>query len=169
MLPKTPKAFNLFLDGESWAGLVTEVVLPKITRKTEEYRGGGMTGPIEMDLGHEKLEFEFTLQEYRSDIVKKWGECAADGVPMRLLAGAKRDGGDCEVDTIEIIVRGRPRELDFGTLKPGDLTGLKVPFACTYYKYVLNGETLVELDPVNMIERIGGVDRYEKLRTAIGV
>ncbi|MCF6221629.1 MAG: phage major tail tube protein [Robiginitomaculum sp.] len=169
MLPKTPKVFNLFLDGDSWAGKVAEVTLPKLTRKTEDYRGGGMAAPVEIDLGYEKLEFEFTLQEYTADIIKKWGECSADGVPMRLLAGAKRDGGDCAVDNIEIIVRGRPRELDFGNMKPGDLSGLKVPFACSYFKYVLNGETLVELDPVNMIEKIGGVDRYEKLREAIAV
>jgi P2 family phage contractile tail tube protein len=33
----------------------------------------------------------------------------------------------------------------------------------------MNGETLIEIDVVNMIENIGGMDRLAKFRAAIGL
>jgi P2 family phage contractile tail tube protein len=168
MLPKTMKAFNLFREGDNWAGIVENIVPPKITRKREDWRGGGMNAGTKLDMGYEIGQLEFTLKEYTPEIIKDWGECGHDGVLMRLLAGMQKDDSECTTSNVEIIVRGRPSEIDFGTMKSGDLTDMKIPFDVSYFKYVVDGETLIELDPVNMIEIIGGVDRYEKLRNAIG-
>ena len=57
-LPRKLKHFNAFYNGEEFFGQATEITLPKLARKFEEYRGGGMPGPIDIDLGNEKLEFE---------------------------------------------------------------------------------------------------------------
>ncbi|EHX40238.1 major tail tube protein [Escherichia coli DEC12E] len=37
---KTSSLFTLFVDGENEVGKVTSVTLPKLTRKTDSYRGG---------------------------------------------------------------------------------------------------------------------------------
>ncbi len=73
MLPKTLKNFNLFIEGESYAGRIEELTLPKLSRKMEKYRGGGLNGDIEIDLGMEKLEMEFTLREYSREVLNQWG------------------------------------------------------------------------------------------------
>lgn len=41
-LPRVLKNYNLFNDGESYMGQVEEVTLPKLARKTEDYRGAGL-------------------------------------------------------------------------------------------------------------------------------
>jgi len=169
MLPKTIKNANVFFEGDSWAGRFDEVTFGKLTRKKEKYRGGGMGAEVDIDLGYEMPEPEITLKEHVPALIKAWGECAADGVLLRILAGANSDGPNCPHDTIELVMRCRPKEIDFGSYKGGSLTDIKTPFCTTYFKYVLNGETLVELDPINMIEIVGGVDRTAKLREAIGV
>jgi len=43
-LPRKLKNFNLFQNGVSFMGMVPEVTLPKLSRKMEEYRAGGMSG-----------------------------------------------------------------------------------------------------------------------------
>jgi P2 family phage contractile tail tube protein len=43
---------------------VEELTLPKLTLKTEEFRNGGMDAPIEVEMGMEKLESEFTLTRF---------------------------------------------------------------------------------------------------------
>lgn len=58
-LPSKLKNLNLFNDGLSYIGLVTEFKLPTLTRKMEEYRAGGMVGPVDVDLGQEKIEAEW--------------------------------------------------------------------------------------------------------------
>nr|WP_262363471.1 phage major tail tube protein [Xylella fastidiosa] len=50
------KHLNLFIDGKGYAGQVEEINLPKLTLKTEEFRGGGMLAPVELTMGLEKLE-----------------------------------------------------------------------------------------------------------------
>ena len=47
MLPKILKNFNVFVDGLGYAGRVEEITLPKLTIKTEEYQGAGMSAPVE--------------------------------------------------------------------------------------------------------------------------
>ena len=43
-LPKKLKYLNLFNDGFNYMGVVSSLTLPKLTRKLEKYRGGGMNG-----------------------------------------------------------------------------------------------------------------------------
>ncbi len=169
MLPKIIKAFNAFFEDESWAGTFDEVTVGKIARKTEDYRGAGMAAAIKVDMGYEMPEISINLKEYNSKLIKAWGECETDGVLLRLMAGAKTDGPGCKTDRIEIVLRGRPNDIDFGSWKPGEMTDSKMMFCPAYFKLSINGEELIELDPVNMIENVGGLDRYEKLRTAIGI
>jgi len=79
-LPSTLKNFNLFNDGASYMGIAEEIKLPKLKRKMEAYRAGGMNGPVKVDLGQEGLEMEFT--------------CAGSATPRRMaLAWLVRFGG----------------------------------------------------------------------------
>ncbi|MCE1667433.1 phage major tail tube protein, partial [Enterobacter hormaechei] len=50
-LPRKLKFLNLFNDGNSYQGIVEEITLPKLSRKLETYRGGGMNGSATVDLG----------------------------------------------------------------------------------------------------------------------
>ncbi|CAM6561936.1 hypothetical protein ESCOCK354M_20300 [Escherichia coli] len=50
-VPKHLRFFTLFVDGENEVGKVTSVTPPKLTRKTDSYRGGGMMGAVSIDLG----------------------------------------------------------------------------------------------------------------------
>lgn len=51
-IPKKLRLFTLFVDGENFIGKVPSVTLPKLTRKTEDYQGGGMVGSVAVNLGH---------------------------------------------------------------------------------------------------------------------
>ncbi|EKA7108555.1 phage major tail tube protein [Salmonella enterica] len=50
-LPAKLKNFNIFNAGNNWRGLAESITLPKLTRKLEKYRGGGMNGAAPIDLG----------------------------------------------------------------------------------------------------------------------
>lgn len=168
MIPRVLKNFNLFVDGGGYAGRVAELVQPKLTRKMEEFRGGGMNAPIELDMGMEKLECEFTLKEYSEDVLKLWGLTNPSGVSVRFKGALEADDASGTVTPVEIVVRGRWREIDGGTWKAGEESTMKVSIACSYYRYASNGETLIEIDVPNMIENVGGVDRLAEIRSAIG-
>ncbi|KVS16182.1 phage major tail tube protein [Burkholderia vietnamiensis] len=167
-LPKKLKNFNLFQNGENFAGQIAEVALPKLSRKMEAWRGGGTNGPIDIDQGQEAITFEWTAGGFIKSVLAQYGTLKHDGVQLR-FAGAYRAEDSTKHDAIEIVVRGRHKEVDFGNAKPGDDTAFKVSTTCSYYKLTVNGETLVEIDLINMVEVVNGDDLLADLRSAIGL
>lgn len=167
-LPRKLKNFNVFNDGLTFIGVVTEVVLPKLTRKMEEMRNGGMNGPVDADLGIEKLTAEHTYGGLVREVFNQFGISRVDGVLLRFAGAYQRDDTG-EVDAVEVVMRGRHSEIDGGTSKAGDDTAFKVTSTLSYYKLTINGETVVEIDLLNMVEMVNGEDRLAEQRTAIGL
>lgn len=167
-LPRTLKHFNVFADGVSHAGEVEEIDLPKLSRKVEEYRAGGMNGPVEVDLGNDKLEMEATYGGLMREILKQYGTTTVDGAMLR-FAGAYQREDTGAVDAVEIVVRGRHTEIDFGKAKAGSKDPFKVKSALSYYKLTVNGEVWIEIDHVNFIETVFSNDRLAEQRKAIGL
>ena len=167
-IPRVLKNFGVFVDGHGYLGKAAAVKLPKLSRKMEEWRGGGMNAPIELDMGMEKLECEITLQEFSEEILKLWGVTGHDGIMLTLRGALQADDADGTVTPVEAVLRGRWREIDIDEWKPGDASSMKIATAASYYKYTSDGEELIEIDVPNMVENVGGVDRLAEIRNAIG-
>lgn len=167
-LPRKLKNMNLFNDGISYAGQVEEVVLPTLTRKMEEWRAGGMNAPIKTDHGMEAISMEWTCGGLMDEPLRQFGTLKHDGVMLR-FAGAYQREDSAEIDAVEVVVRGRHSAIDSGTAKTGDASTFKVTSEISYFKLTINGEEVIEIDIINMIEKVDGVDLLEKQRTAIGL
>ncbi|MGL6112681.1 MAG: phage major tail tube protein [Rubrivivax sp.] len=167
-LPRKLKNMNVFYNGENFIGQAAEVTLPKLARKMEAWRGGGMTGEVKIDMGMEALELEATYGGLMAEMYRDFGIAKIDGVMLRFAGAYQRDDTDA-VDAVEIVMRGRHEEIDPGNAKAGDDTSFKVKSALSYYKLSINNETLVEIDLINMIERVNGEDRLAQQRKAIGL
>lgn len=166
-MPRKLKNLNLFNDGDSYIGQIVEVKLPTLTRTMEDYRGGGMNGPIKIDQGQEAVELEWKCGGMMRGVLDQYGVPRHNQVMLRFAGAYQRDDtGD--VDAVEVVVRGRHEEIDAGTAKPGDDTEFSVKTACSYYKLSINGATVIEIDLQNMVEIVNGVDRLADQRRAIG-
>ena len=167
-LPKKLKYLNLFNDGNSYLGLVSSLTLPKLTRKLENYRGGGMSGSVAVDFGldDDALTLEWSIGGLDELVLQQWG--STSDIPLRFAGSLQRDDtGD--VSAVEVMMRGRHKEFDFGEYKQGEDTETKVTTQCTYFKLTIDGKQLIEIDTVNMVEIVNGVDRLAQHRTALGL
>ena len=167
-LPRSLKNFNLYNDGFSYLGEVEEVNLPKLKRKMEDYRGGGMSGPVKIDHGMEGIELDWTAGGWMHTVLDQWGATSHDAVQLR-FAGAIQGDDIIPVSALEIVVRGRHEEIDPGSSKAGDKTQIKIKTTCSYYKLTLDGETKIEIDLVNGIEIVNGNDMTQLQRLAMGM
>ena len=86
-LPRKLTHFATFVDGTNYMGEMPEVTLPTLTRKMEEYRGGGMNGPIDLDMGQEKMEAELKGAGWIKGLMSTWGASKHDALMLR-FAGA---------------------------------------------------------------------------------
>ncbi|VWC47653.1 major tail tube protein [Burkholderia lata] len=167
-MPRKLKGFNLFQNGENFVGQVVEVTLPKLTRKMEDYQGGGMSGPIKVDFGQEGIQLEWTCGGFMRSVLGQYAITKHDGVLLR-FAGGYQSEDSTNVDAIEIVIRGRHSEIDPGTAKSKEDTAFKVTTVASYYKLSVNGQDVIEIDFVNMVEKVNGNDLFAALRNAIGL
>lgn len=167
-LPRTLKDMMLFNEGLAYIGEVSSVTLPTLTRKMEQWRGGGMGGVAEMDLGLEAMELKSTFGGPMRDILRQFGVTTVDGVYLR-FAGAYQQDDTSAVDTVEIIVRGRHKEIEFGDQKVGEAGEFGVTSGLVYYKLLWNGRTEIEIDILAGIEIVDGIDRRAAIRSALGL
>ncbi|MDA1813274.1 phage major tail tube protein, partial [Bacillus cereus] len=56
-----------------------------------------------------------------------------------------------------------------GKAKAGDKTEIKYKLAVSYYRLSINGQVLIEIDPVNFVEVVNGIDRLAQVRAALGI
>lgn len=167
-MPNKLKNFALFADGNSYAGEVTEVVLPKLTRKVEEFRAGGMRTPVKVDLGTEALECEVTAGGWMKDWIKQWGKKGIGSVPLRFAGALQRDD-TAEYSKVEVFMRGSWEEIDLGSSKAGDDTECKAKASLSYYRLEWDGEVLIEIDATGLIENVGGEDLMQTVRDILGI
>lgn len=166
-LPRKLKHFNVFLDGESWLGLCPEVTLPELARKMDAYRGGGMEGPVKIDMGQEALELDFT-SGFDARIFRKYGAAKIDAVLLR-FAGSWQQDDTATISAVEVTVRGRIEKIEALGAKAGEDAPSKVKLACSYYKLTVDGQVVIEIDLVNFINKVDGEDMLAAHRAAIGL
>ena len=168
-LPKKLKLMDLFNEGNSYLGQTGEVTIPKLVRKFEDWRGGGMNGNVKIDLGlgDDTTEFNWKLGGIDELILEQFGAQTVDAIMLRFNGSYQRDDTGA-TSALEIVVRGRHEEIDFGNQKQGDDTETSVKTIWSYYKLSIDGVTKIEIDIPNMIEIVNGVDLMVKHRANIG-
>ncbi|WP_447878441.1 phage major tail tube protein [Serratia fonticola] len=169
-LPKKLKYLNIYNAGSNFRGVAESMTLPKLTRKLENYRGGGMNGsaPIDLGLDDDALSMEWTLGGLDLMTLGQLGDPIVDNTMLRFV-GSFEDDSTGEVSAVEVVLRGRHKELDLGEYKQGENSQTKISTQCTYYKMTIDGQDWVEIDVINFVEIIGGVDRLAKHRTILGL
>jgi len=149
--------------------VVKSVTLPALGRKMEAWRGAGMNGPVKADLGFSDDGIQLEWKTGGLDLIslKQFGMVSAAGVAMR-FSGAYEQDDTGEVSAVEIVVRGRHETIEMGDAQPGEDTEHSMTTTCTYYKLTVDNEEIIEIDLLNFIEKVGGVDMLEKQRNALG-
>lgn len=168
MFKDTLKNMNLFVNGKGYAGVIDEITLPKLTLKTEEYRAGGMDIPIEVDIGMEKLECNFSLSTFDREILSLFG-LKPNAITQLTVRGSVLSEGDGLEKSIVISLRGLMKEMDFGNWKMGEKTPIKCTMALRYYRFATDGENIHEIDSDNLVRIVNGVDQLSQTRKHIGL
>lgn len=167
-IPKKLKDMNLFGNGDSYQGVIESFTQPKLTRKMEEWRGGGMDAPIDIDLGMEKLTCEWAIGGIVPAIFDNFGTAELSRELLRLEGFYERDDTG-ETSAVTIVLRGRHSEIDMGEAKPGENTSHKITSSLTYYKLTVDGKNVLEIDVPGMVFKVNSKDRYAARRRALGL
>lgn len=161
------KNLNLFVDGRGYAGQIDDYSPPDLQLTVEDYRGGGMDTAVPIDMGMENLETSFNLISYDRDVLSLFGVAEGQQVPFRCRGALESYDGT--VTQVQHIMRGKITQLSRNTWQPGNKPQLGVTMRLDYYREEHGGQVINEIDAVNMIRIVNGVDRLAAIRAAIGI
>lgn len=161
-------AYILRKDGEIEAG-VADVTLPKISYMTDTISGAGLAGEIETPtMGQlNSMEFGINWRTINKDLLK----LAAPNFHSLEFRGAQQvldsEHEELKIESVRIVVRGLPKETDLGKGQTSSKTDSSTTLECTYLKVDIEESTVVEIDKLNGICNIGGIDYWEAIRKAL--
>ena len=166
---KITELFSVSCEGTPYPNEIKEVKLPDLKRKLDPYRAGGMDSPVPTDLGGEALECELTFggSVTPAQITKDWTSKKVMGKTWT-IRGYHRDQETGVGTGIEIVIRGR-HNIDNPSMKPGEAGESKVKLSLAYYKYIEDGKTLVEIEPLAHKHIVDGDDKLADARNFIGL
>ncbi|BAM87692.1 phage major tail tube protein [Bradyrhizobium oligotrophicum S58] len=167
MIPRVLRNFNTFVNGTGWAGRVAEVELPDFQVKTEEYRGGGMDAPVELDMGLEVMTAKFTFGEYNTQILGLFGNMDGNAARVQLRGALQRDGETAVAMVVDL--HGGFKGNTLGSWKAGDMTQNEAEMSLRYVKVQIGDTVAIEIDVDNMIRIVNGVDQLASIRAAMGI
>lgn len=166
-LPRVLRNYQMFIDGQGFAGRVDAVTMPALELVTEEHRAGGMDVPVDLDMGMNPIRFQLTMAEHIEAVYRSFGVLSAPPISFSLRSAVQAQGGPVEPVIMTCIGR-------FRSITPGESTlatknGHTAEATCNYYRLDINGSNVVEIDVVNMKRLIDGVDQLAEQRGAIGL
>lgn len=161
--------FKVYEDGNEHLGLAS-VVLPDLTYLTQSISGAGIAGNIEVPIiGH--MDTMSTTINFRTT-TKAAAKLAAPKRHQIELRAAQQEedpvSGTIKVVPVKHVMVVLPKSNKGGTVQPASPTDGSGEYSVRYLKTVINGEVVTEIDPINFICVIDGVDYLADVRTALG-
>ena len=136
--------FKVYRGGKQLIGIAGELNLPKITNLVESLEGAGVGGKMDVSVIDPTESENITI----------------NGALQGMDSGTRKAGF---VD-LSVIVAGQTKEFNPGTVKAGGKMGSSVTMTLDYYKLILDGKTMVEIDRMGDVYTINGKDVLKEVR-----
>lgn len=158
---------SAFVAGKGYLGRVAEFTPPKLAPIVREYKAGGMGAEVAIPMGAvEKLECSFTMTGYDPDLFRQFSVVPGRLVQLRFTGAMYDYDGTCR--PIEISLRA-VLAFEPDAWKPNEASDLKITAMCHYYRLLVDGATVHEIDPVNLVCIVDSNDQLQTMRQALGV
>lgn len=167
-IPDKINNFNVYDGKTRLVGVSAEITLPSFDPLTETINVAGAAGEFDSSVtgsfGSMKLEIPF------ENLYEDFFAFAASKNPV-VIRGAMEvfntQTQEKDSKRIVITVKGLQMNIKPGVLKKGGKGNPSITKEVTYIKITIDGETQVELDKLNSIFNLGGVDMLAKIRSQI--
>ncbi len=170
--PNILKDANVYIEGKDFLGKA-EIELPKVAQQTVEHSGMGISGKLELPVvGHtEKLEGKLKFTSFDSEALKVlYDSSKAHHLDVRgSVQRYNPQTGAMEEFPVQVVMRAFVKEADLPTFKQAQGEGPEFSYSAVYFKLVVDGEEVIELDPMNYIYKVNGQNLLEQTRANLGM
>jgi P2 family phage contractile tail tube protein len=161
---------NLFVDGNNMYAKVEEITNPEVKASMSDHKVLGGIGKIELPNGYDKMEASFKLNGPLDEIAAMSANVKSSHEVIFRGSVEGFSGQDIVSERPYVCIwRGTFKNSPGGAQKQHENVELMYTMNITYYKLMINGVSLVEIDIVNNILKVNGVDLLAKYRANLGL
>ena len=155
--------------GSEYVGDTSSYTRPEVEYLADTIKGTGLMGEIELptsgQIGAMSIELSFNKTN------KKFTELLAPKshkIEVRWATDVLNSStGATEVEANKEIVTFVPKTGSLGDIESNETNEATLNGEVLYYQYIINGESVIEIDKLNMILKVNGVDYSEAIRNAL--
>jgi len=160
---------NVYIDGNSMMGKVSNVDMPEVQFKTSDRQPLGMFGVVQTINGLDKMEATFVFESIFDDVaVKVANPKKRVAVQVRSSVEDTDSSGMSSELALVTHLGGTFTQFPLGKIKQGDNAELNAKMSVSYVKQILEGKDLIEIDVMANIYKVGGEDILATYRKNIG-
>ncbi|RUM42594.1 MAG: hypothetical protein DSY80_06910 [Desulfocapsa sp.] len=160
-------AFALYIDGLGYYGDGTELKLPAVKFKTEDFQGGGMFSPEPVVLGIEKLEASFKMSSFDPNIISKL-KIGAEGLLPFTFRGAV-SGANGAFFSLRARMLARLGSWEPDAWKASEKVESEYSLLVSSYTLTHGQREIIHINNKDMEYRVDGQDQLAGMRQAIGI
>ena len=142
---------------------------PSLEMLTDTIKGAGILGEIDLPtLGQiGALEAEISFKKSNKKAVEIFGQ-KSHSLEIRWASDLlDSSNGQIKAEQNKEIIRCLPKKLDLGKVETNTSNEGTLTLEVLYYQYIINGETLIEIDKLNNVLKVNGVDYAAAIRQAL--
>lgn len=146
-------------------GDTTSLQLPSIEYQSDSMKGAGIMGEIDMPSASPGgMSFSVSLR-VDGEEAAALGAPSVQELEVRWVTDRLDSSGmKLGVDAHKAIIKGYTKKFDPGKVESGAAQDASIDVEVFYYKKVLNGNAIVEVDKLNGVLMIGGIDYYKQVK-----
>ncbi len=165
-IPTKINKYNVYRGGNRLLGVGEELTLPDFEALSETVSGAGLLGEIDDPtvgaFGNMEQDVPFRLLD--EDAFDMMDMTKAVDLEIRGAAQTVNSSGDIEFVPVRVALRGRSKKLGGGKLKAGSPMDSGVTLTVLYILIEVDGSPMVELDKINEVFKVRGVDILAKIK-----
>lgn len=169
MIQDVLRDFVLSNGADKMVGRIDEFQPPALKKVVENFRAAGMDAAMPIDMGMEPLEASWQTSGIDRNTYAGFGLISGIRTTAIVRAAVVDPVTGVPKSVIHTMV-GDLTVVEPSAYKPGERATLKTTIACVYYKlsHTVPGVPLIEIDVINGVRVINGIDQLLALRLIVG-
>lgn len=166
-IPQVINRFNLYKSGNKLVGLTGEMELPVITMLTDSLEGAGTGGNMDVPVIGltDNMDMSIPYMSINREMFSMANPNEAADLTLRgAIQGTDPATGKISYTSLAVSVRGVVKEITPGSVKAGGKMESSITLTLSYYKIVLDEVTVMEIDKLNGVFVVNGVDVLKEVR-----
>lgn len=160
---------NVYADGVSFLGKAEEITLPDVTPMMADHKALGMIGGLELPTGWEKMSATIKWNSFYPDVMRKAAN-PYKAVQMQVRGSLEswESAGRVAEARYVVFLTATFKKFPTGTFKQQENADFESELNVLYVRVEVDGQPVMEFDPVANIYKVDGTDILENYRNNLG-